>query len=255
MVTRLPDMYLWARYVRLPSPGACGGEPPRRRPGGYLAPGESAGKGVRAILRGLGRALVMSAATAAVVGLAAAPAFAATTYTVHPGGKITGKAGKTVVTDATIKESVTCTGSTAKGSLKSGSGLAGAGLGTITSISFKGCTLDGASVSATISGKMPLNATAYNKSKKTVSMTITKIHGTVSVKSFDCGATVDGTSATAHDGMVTATFSNKKDTLSVLSTGSNLHFYNDTCPVISNGDAVNFTAGYKLTPTQTITGS
>jgi hypothetical protein len=187
--------------------------------------------------------------------MAAAPALAATTYTVKPGGKVTGTAGKTVVTDATIMESVTCTSSTAKGSLKKGKGLAGAGLGTITSISFKGCTLDGASVSATLKGTMPLNATSYNKPKKTVAMTISKIHGTISVPTFDCGATVDGTGATADDGTVTATFSNAKDTLTVLSTGSNLHFYNDTCPVISSGDAVNFTAAYKFAPKQSITGS
>jgi hypothetical protein len=53
--------------------------------------------------------------------------------------------------------------------------------------------------------------------------------------------------------MVKATFSNGTDTLKVLTTGSNLHLYNNTCPVISSGDAVNFTGSYKFAPKQTIT--
>ena len=52
---------------------------------------------MRAILKSLGRALVLSAAAASVVGLAAAPALAATTWTVKPGGEVTAKAGTTAV--------------------------------------------------------------------------------------------------------------------------------------------------------------
>jgi hypothetical protein len=237
-------------------PGPRGGELPKSLPGRCSAPGESAGKGVRAILRGLGRALVMSAATAAVVGLAAAPAFAASNWSVSPGGATAGKASSATINDVTASQSLTCTGSATKGTLKTGKGLSGKGIGTVTSISFKGCMVLGQSVSATIKGKMALNAVKYNASKKTVSMTITKIHGTISVPGFSCSATVDGpTSATAHNGMVTATFSNSKDTLTVLASGSNLTIWNDTCPVIANGDKVNFTAAYKLTPAQKITQS
>jgi hypothetical protein len=71
-----------------------------------------------------------------------------------------------------------------------------------------------------------------------------------------CSATVDGTSATAHNGLVKAAFSNKADALKVLATGGNLHLYNPTSgcgTAFSNGDAVNFTASYKLSPKQTIT--
>ena len=211
------------------------------------------GKGVRAILNRFGKALIASAATAAVIGMAAAPAFAtAATWTVKPGGATTGTAGKTVITDKTAGQSITCTSSIAKGTLKKGSGLAGAGLGTITSLAFSGCTILGQSVAATITGKMPLNGISYNATTKTASMTITKIHGTVSVASLGCSATVDGTAAAAHNGMVKATFSNTTSTLKVLASG-NLHLYNNTCPAISNGDSVNFTGSYKVTPKQTIT--
>ena len=210
---------------------------------------------MRAILKGLGRALVLSAAAASVVGLAAAPALAATTWTVKPGGAIKGTAGATVVTDKTKNLSVTCTSSVAKGSLKSGSGLAGKGIGTVTSLAFKGCAVSTISVSVTITGKMPLNATGYNTTTKVASMTITKIHGTFSVSAISCSATIDGTGATAHNGMVKATFTNKTDILKVLASGGNLHIYNVSSGcngAVSNGDAVNFTSSYKLAPAQHI---
>ena len=73
-----------------------------------------------------------------------------------------------------------------------------------------------------------------------------------SVSSLSCSATIDGTGATAHNGMVKATYSNGTATLKVLASG-NLHLYNNTCPVISSGDAVNFTGSYKFTPKQVIT--
>jgi hypothetical protein len=197
----------------------------------------------------------MTATAASVIGLAAAPALAAT-WTVKPGGAVTGTAGKTVVTDATKGLSVTCTSSVAKGTLKKGSGLAGAGIGTITSLAFSGCNASGISVSVTITGKMPLNATGYNSSTKVASMTITKIHGTITVSAINCTATIDGTGAAAHNGTVKATFTNGTTTLKVSAKGGNLHTYNPSSGcngALSNKDAVNFTGGYKFSPKTTIT--
>ena len=188
-----------------------------------------------------------------MIGLAAAPAFAAT-WTVKPGGAVTATAGTTTI--ATGGNSVTCTSSVAKGTLKSGSGLAGAGLGTVTSLAFKNCTIAGITVSATIKGTMPLNGIKYNPTKKTASMTLTKIHGKISVATLSCSAIVDGTSATAHNGMVSGTFSNGTDTLTILTTGGNLHLYNPSAGcagVISNGQAASFTGKYKFAPKTTIT--
>ena len=199
----------------------------------------------------------MSATAAPVIGLAAAPALAVTTWTVKPGGTVTGTAGKTVVTDVTKGQSVPCTSSVATGTLKSGRGLAGAGIGTITSFAFKGCNVSGFNVSVKLTGKMALNAVSYNATTKVASMTITKIHGTISVPApISCSATIDGTGATAHNGMVKATFTNGTDTLKVLATGGNLHLYNPSSGcngLISNKDAVNFIGGYKFSPKTTIT--
>ena len=198
----------------------------------------------------------MSATAASVIGLAAAPALAAANWTVKPGGAVTGTAGKTVVTDATKGVPVTCTSSVIKGTLKKGSGLAGAGIGTLTSLAFNGCNASVFTVAATITGKMPLNATAYNATTKVASMTITKIHGTISVAAINCKATIDGTGGAAHNGMVKATFTNGTNTLKMLATGGNLHIYNPSSGcngVIGNKDAVNWTGGYKFSVKQTIT--
>jgi hypothetical protein len=108
------------------------------------------------------------------------------------------------------------------------------------------------SISVTITGTMPVNALSYNKTKKTVSMSITKIHGSLSASG--CSATIDGTGASAHNGSVKATYMDTGGKLKVLSTGSTLHLYNVNCfGVINNGDSVNFTTTYTLTPKQVIT--
>ena len=231
-----------------------GDELRKQQPDRFGASGERQGKGVRAILKSLGKALVLSAATASVIGLAAAPALAATTWTVKPGGAVTAKAGATTVNDTTANLAVTCKSSTIKGTLKSGSGLAGKALGSLSSLAFGSCTADGVTLSVTIKAKMSLNGVSFNKTKNTASMTITGIHGKLSISSpITCSAVINGTSATANNGTVTATFANKTNTLKVLTTGSNLHLYNDTCPVTATGDAINFTTSYKFTPAQKIT--
>ena len=208
---------------------------------------------MRAILNRFGKALITGAATAAIIGMAAAPAFAtAATWTVKPGGTTSGKAGTTVVTDTTAGQSVTCSSSTTKGSFKTGSGLSGTGIGTVTSITLSGCSVLGMSLSVTLTGTMPVNALSYNGTKKTVSMSISKIHGKLS--SSGCSATIDGTGAAAHNGTIKATYMDVGGKLKVLSTGGNLHLYNVNCfGVINSGDAVNYTTTYTLTPKQVIT--
>lgn len=209
---------------------------------------------MRAILKGLGKALIVTAATASAITVAAVPTLAttATTWTVKPGGTIAGAAGTTTVTDSTAGQSVTCTSSSAAGSLKSGSGLSGTGIGKITSITFNNCSVLGMNITLTLTGTMPINATAYNATTKVVTEKITKIHG--SLNTSGCSATIDGTGATANNGMVKAKFMDTGSKLKVLSTGGNLHLYNVNCfGVINSGDSVNFTGTYKVTPAQVIT--
>jgi hypothetical protein len=199
--------------------------------------------------------LFSAGAAALTIGLSATSALAAaaTTWTVSPGGAITGKAGTTALTDTTSKVSLSCTSSKLAGSLKSGKGLAGKGLGTVTSVAFNNCTVLTVTISLS-SGKVAwkLNASSYNSATGTTSGTITGIH--LAVKSSVCSAVVDGTAATARNGKVNVSYSNKTHVLKILPKG-NLHVYNvNGCGgLISNGDAGTITGSYKVSPLQKIT--
>jgi hypothetical protein len=210
-----------------------------------------------AILKRTYGILFAGAATAAVIGLSAAPAFAATTWTVSPGGAITAKSGKTVLTDTTTGNALTCKSSSTSATLKSGSGLAGAGLGSITAVTFKTCTGPlGLTFTVTTNGlPWKLNAKSYNSSTGVTTGTITGIDATLSGPS--CSATVDGTAAGADNGMVKATYTNSTGKLKILTTGGNLHIYNVSgcAGLIATGDATTFSATYTVSPKQTITGS
>jgi hypothetical protein len=202
-------------------------------------------------------AAVLALASAGLaVGLSATTAMAATTLTwsVSPGGTISGSAGTTTVKDTTSGLTVTCTSSTLAGSLKSGSGLAGKGLGTVTSLDFNNCSVDGLTLSlssGTVAWK--LNAASY-KSGVT--------HGSISgihfaISSSECSAVIDGTGATKHNGMVKITYTNSTGKLKVLTAGDNLHVYKvqGCLGAISNGDRGTISSTYTITPKQTIKAS
>ena len=101
----------------------------------------------------LGAAAAATAATVAC--LTAAPALAglaARTWTVTPGGTVTGTAGATILKDSNTGTTLTCTSSQATGTIGSGSGLANP-LGSIGSLSFNNCTGPlGISFSASVTG-------------------------------------------------------------------------------------------------------
>jgi len=194
------------------------------------------------------------AAAALTIGLSATSSLAATaTWTVSPGGAVTGRAGATTLTDTKSGVSLSCTSSNLKGSLHSGKGLSGTGLGTVTSVAFNNCTVLSVTISLS-SGKVAwnLNASSYNSATGTTKGTITGIH--LAVKSSVCSAVVDGTGATAHNGKVSVTYSNKTHALKILPLG-NLHVYRVSgCGgAISNGDAGTITGSYKVSPLQKIT--
>lgn len=205
----------------------------------------------------LGITLLATAAAAAMVSLSAGPAFAgpgvaAATWTVSPGGSVSGTAGTTTLQDSTTGITLTCTSSQANGSLKSGSGLANP-LGKITSLTFNTCTGPlGISFSASVTGPFPLKGTAYSASTGTATGKIAKIHGAISGPL--CSAVVDGTSATANNGAVKFHYTNSTGALQVLTTGGNLHIYNvNGCfGLINSGDTATFGGTYAISPKQTI---
>src|ERR1700678_291203 len=90
-------------------------------------------------------ALLVSGGAAALalslgLGTGTAIASSAITWTVKPGGNITA-AGAAQVKDSKTGTVAKCTTTKLTGTLKKGSGLAGAKLGTVKTAAFTGCTI------------------------------------------------------------------------------------------------------------------
>jgi len=205
------------------------------------------------IIKRAGGALVVSAALAGVLGLGIGSAAAVTaTWTVKPGGAITAKAGKTTLTDKNTGSTLTCASSSGKGTLKHGSGLSGAGIGTISALSFSSCTGPLGLTFTVHTTHFPWHLNAVSFSSGVTTGTITGIHATLSGPS--CSAVVDGTGASANNGRVTAKYSNGTGRLTTTGAG-NLHIYNvNGCAgLIRSGDASSFKGSYLVSPHQTIT--
>ena len=210
------------------------------------------------IFKRAGSALVMSAALAGVLALSAGSALAATnaaiaaTWTVKPGGAITAKAGVTTLKDTTTGSVLTCQTSSGKGTLKSGSGLSGTGIGSITALSFSTCTGPLGLTFTVKTTHFPWHLNAVSFSSGVTTGTITGIHATLTGPG--CSAVVDGTGATANNGKVTAKYSNGTGKLTTTGAG-NLHIYNVSgcAGLIHSGDGSSFKGSYTVSPKQTIT--
>jgi hypothetical protein len=198
-------------------------------------------------------------AAALAVGLTASASLATTaaTWTVTPGGTWNGTmSGKFKLTDTASAKAIVCRNHAA-GSFNSGSGLAGADIGSISTLTFSLCTLPGGAKVTLTAGNLPWNLTAqtYNPSitAGTTTGIVTGIHATISGR--NCSATVDGSSATANDGSTQVHYHNSLAKLKIRTQPSTLHVYNVTgcAGFMSSGDAITLSSAYLLSPAQTIT--
>jgi hypothetical protein len=192
----------------------------------------------------------MAAATlAATLGTASSLAVTATTWTVKPGGSFSGSAGLLEMIDTKTQSGFGCSPSSLAGTLKSGSGLAGSHLGSVTSMSATGCNTP-AGNGLTFS-HVPYVLSASSYSSGTTKGRIAGIHARGSGPG--CVFVIDGTSATADNGYVKVTYSNSTGKLKP--GPGNLHFYNVSgCfGLFHSGDPVTPVATYTLSPKQTIT--
>jgi hypothetical protein len=201
------------------------------------------------------RILLTGGATALTVGLSAGVALAvAITFSISPGGAITAKAGKTSLKDVATGSVLSCTSSSSSGTLKSGHGISGTNLGSITKLSFSGCTGPfGLTFTVTNSGfPWTLHGTAFNATSGVTTGNITGIKSHLA--GTGCSADVRGATATST-GKVKVTYTNGTHKLKVLAGGGTLHVFNvNGCAgLINNGDATQFTGIYTVTPAQTIT--
>ena len=193
------------------------------------------------------------AAAALAVALGAAPSFATTTgtWTVKPGGSVTGS-GSAQVKDTKTGTVAKCRTIRLSGRAKSGRGLPGSHLVKITGGSFSGCTIGTIAVKVAVHG-LPwyLNAQTYRSGVT---------HGTVTgidlkATATGCSATLDGTGASKDNGMVKGTYTNGTGKLKLLGTGGNLHAYavSGCLGLVRNGDPQHASGTLTVTPRQTIT--
>ena len=197
------------------------------------------------------------AALAVTTALVAPSASAATrTWTVTKGGAVTATTKSFTVEDTTTGTSLPCGSSVVKAKLKSGTRLSGTAAGTLTSAAFTGCNIFGFGITVK-AAHLPwhLNLVSYNSAKGVTTATLTGIHITLSVPAFGCTAVADGTGATANNGTLQVTYTNKTGKLTTLKTGGKLHLYDvKNCQgVVSNGNSVALIATYSVSPVQKIT--
>jgi hypothetical protein len=136
--------------------------------------------------------LALPVLTLASAALLAAPALAATTFTVSPGGAWSGTqaAGSTVgIRDAVSNQVTLCSGLAVAGSFKSGRGLSGTGIGALTKIAFTGCKVEGVAVTVTVqtsaakpapinlTQEFPAGSTVFTGQATNISLTLDDARG------------------------------------------------------------------------------
>jgi hypothetical protein len=199
--------------------------------------------------------LAAGGATALTVGLIATPSFATAkaTWTVSPGGTIS-VSGSAQVKDATTGTIAKCTSLKLGGTLKSGSGLSGAGIGSITSASFTGCTIGAIGVTVAIgSGSLPweVNALSYNATSGTTTGTLEDID--LRASATGCTAALDGTALGSNNGLAKFTYKNSTAVLKLTGAG-NLHSWGvvGCFGLVNNGDVQKASGTSTMSPKQTI---
>jgi hypothetical protein len=205
----------------------------------------------------LKRISAIAVAGGATVALLASgtPSFATTaaTFTVSPGGAATAS-GTAQVKDTTTGTIAKCTSLKLDATLKKGSGLKGAKIGSITgpSSAFTGCKIGTIAVTVVASGfPWYLNATSYASGVTTGTITGIDLVATAT----GCSATLDGTAAGADNGKVKVKYTNSTGKLAILSTGGNLHDWavSGCLGLENNGDPQDASGTTTVSPTQTIT--
>jgi len=212
--------------------------------------------------KGIFAVILAASAAALTIGLTATSSFASTvkstvkTWSVSPGGSITLSSSRVRLKDTSTAKAVTCTSSSAKGTLKSGTGLSGTGIGSLTSTSYSTCTGPKKLAITLTAASLPwtLNAAFYNKTKGVADGTITGI--TITVSGTGCTATVAGTSATTG-GDEHFTYGNSTADLKFAPADGTLHVYAVTgCTgLFKTGDAVTLAAIYAVSPKQKLVKS
>ncbi|MFI8848667.1 hypothetical protein ACIGW3_00440 [Streptomyces sp. NPDC053499] len=197
------------------------------------------------------RAALAAVAATAALGFSAASASAtsAVTWTVTPGGSFSAHAANPTL--SVPNADLYCDSSDASGTLKTGSGNAGAGLGSIDTLTFSGCSLAGISFDVTVSSPLSINAESVDPNNPDrVVGSISGITADISDPDGLCTASFAGPGG--GPATVTGYFDNTTHQLVI--NGGNLEATEANClGLINTGDAATFNAAYDTDPAQTIT--
>jgi hypothetical protein len=169
---------------------------------------------------------------------------------------MTATAGKITLTDTPTGATMTCRSSRLSGTLKAGSGLAGAGMGSLTTAVYSQCS--GGPFPATMTAHgLPwrLNLTSYDRHTGVAGGTISHLQISVATSDTPCTAVIKGTSGNAPDGVMPVSYTSKTGILKVLPAGGDLHWYRvrNCAGIVRNGDAAALSASYTISPRQVIT--
>ena len=187
--------------------------------------------------------------------LGAAAVLAAATWTVRPGGPVSMKSGKFTLTDTATSAALTCPSSALSGTLKSGSGLPGTGIGSITTVHSIECPSPLGPTWILMARDLPWHLNAWSYTAMTGVVTGSLSHLQIAFSGPSCTAVIDGTSGTASDGTVKVRYTNSTGLLKLLTTGGNLHFYNvrGCAGLVITGDSATLSATFTVSPKQAIT--
>ena len=201
------------------------------------------------------RILVAGCAAVLAATVGATAAFAAATWTIQPGGPVSLKSGTFTLKDPRTGTTIPCSSAGMSGTLESGSGLPGTGIGSITTVHPLFCpTPQG--ISFTLRARdLPwhLNVLSYNATTGVVTGSLS--HLQVGVSGTACTAVIDGMSGTASDGTVRVSYTNSTGRFRSRTTGGNLHFYHvrGCAGLLNTGDPATIRVTLPVSPGQAIT--
>jgi hypothetical protein len=205
------------------------------------------------------RPLIAGSAAVLVAILVATTAFAATTWTIKPGGAVSSTATNVSFKDTTTGSIFTCTSVTVKAMLRSGSGLPGFGAGSISAVTFGNCTGPLAAVPPRTAVILPLTAVAlpWRLSLDSYRSGVAAGHiGHMKIRMSGppCKTVIDGTGQTATDGTLKFSYSDSTGQLTTL-TGGDLHFYDvrGCAGLFNDNDPLTISGAFPLSPKQQIT--
>jgi len=202
------------------------------------------------------RSLFAVAGAVLAVILGVPTAFAATTWTVRPGGPISLKSGALTLKDTATGSMFTCGSAVMRGMVRGGSGLPGTGIGSITAVSITECDVAGFTFTITATD-LPwhVNFSSYNATTGVVTGSISRVQIHLKLVEFSCSAVIDGTSGTASDGRAKFAYTDSTAALKTVPRRGNLHFYHvvGCAGAFHTGDRTTLSATFTVSPKQAVT--